>query len=1687
MRFKKFASFVVLSSFILGSAGQGYPLAFSKGGKKQFLRVPSGVGSEEAKLEVLPSILTKADKDFINAVEEAQNKLPGDVQEQNLGFVVRVNEKDEKLYPISTKDRIMIGHIRGDRAAYLARGLQERLFEKLLGFIKFAKDFKGKFLLSEAVIADVPNTFFEILSKNNYKVVKISENEKKDHVTVNANGRRVTPFANESQIAIAMRPTSKEYMDTPAMRTQECGDETIKALDDESVDFILVNLLTSDMMKHTGSYESAVEGNESTDRQLGRIKANLDAQKQKYIELMKDVILDSETVIVTDYLVELLDKDYDEFLEELKKISGEESLEYVKIKQLEAKVPLFIVTADHGASEAGLIKGDQKKSDTFHTANPVPYIIYDPLRKKKIALKTGKTIINNAPTLLHLLGLNEQKPEEYVDSLLPEDYQGNRRRIAFAVLDGWGINPDQTYPGDAIRTAYVPNYNWLVKNASFTEVSAHGKVIGLRENLSLEEGRHHLRGLQAGQTDIGHFSLFTGRQIKQPLLYVDELIKGGIREGIFDETKPEVQMLVEELTAVKKENSSFHYIALGSEGGVHSSLYHLYALLRLAQKAGLRSDQFVIHLAADGRDVPSRTAHLYLQDVLTKTHEIGIGVVADVFGREMLVRKDGYEKKTYRIIDVLSGIKMDETLQGEPAVTRVVVEKSVTKVAANSRENIEQVKNLIVARLGQEYNNNVHHGLKHAEDLMERALILAKKLGKEDEIDWKVLTAAACLHDRNAEDEEHGEANSVFAKRLLPGILDQGQIEKVEQAIKFHGIRDDKGKKQREKAGIEAQILYDIDQWDAFGIKGIYRYIAIYSERNTPFHKILENVKKRYDTLTFDETKELAEQDYKISKSYFEVLNNNEYRAVWVINYILKFINESPDTIAVKALKSLGELKKETVEKYNTLPVEKKYKSDGNKLWEKVQEYQYAIDYFNRLRWEIVIPPTESKFFNAPVPVGKYGPHPTQEGLRPDYEKIARARRDAPAELLIEDIYAFEDQKEGDKAKPAISFGMRLKGGKVIAVAGVMGGISAGEAEPETHKSIDEAIRLFNEEFSKEFIGLNIARLDDITNKIIEIDNRRRAAAENKDKPLFSYIGSEISTGVSMEATLALAEFLHVPIEVVMNYRYNEYALNKGFSRGVRPITVPVNYSVVWEGGKHGAAKYLPELVKAGIISVEAAKKFPPRYLDEELIKAGDKSIMLAMVPPQEMQIMAFAATWEESRELGIKLTEKYQKLLKDHGINVEFGAESGATTKQTHTKPTKVNGNKELLINLELILDILRVAIDSLGEDGKKIRLAADNAASEMFIDDAGEGGKYYIGPSSAGNDTGLVTNEEFTAYKKKLFAKYPFISCEDWADEGEPEHWNDGRQIMNSYVQLGDDFVVSRADLIAKYTVDPNIKSIDDIVDRILDLYKASRGFDSPERLINAHLQKPNQSAEEAAMLYAVLTSHLLNNLVIFSHRGTRVATETYTANAAMAMGAFGGKWTLWGKARGALIAAMTSLVKDFKRRGVNIPYQGALFLSKDTGGPYYNHPVAQRLREEIPLTPGEQAEIDEQLSGKKESNLAQFFPAVIISPVILYLMNFAGGQSLAERLSAIDISAFLPALVEKMTTLDSANLLLLGLIPLALVLGDNTGFDGKKLLNQLWLDTHRGITAEDYQKLMKEKKQVPVSEKFSVVRYI
>ncbi|MDH3215766.1 MAG: PEP-utilizing enzyme [Candidatus Krumholzibacteria bacterium] len=221
--------------------------------------------------------------------------------------------------------------------------------------------------------------------------------------------------------------------------------------------------------------------------------------------------------------------------------------------------------------------------------------------------------------------------------------------------------------------------------------------------------------------------------------------------------------------------------------------------------------------------------------------------------------------------------------------------------------------NAIAPKLGPTYAKNPHHGLCHTKGILRWASDLADKLGVHDEVDWPVLAAAACLHDVTSQSEKHAAEAAARARITLmeDDILAPQEIDRVEKAIRLHEERSKTGADGRRAAGLEAQILYDADQLEAFGVKGIYRYVAIYTERNTPLERIREDANTRYQTLTFDEARTLASSDFAYTQSFLqkhaqEVAHDLDLLgACGVVEWIRTHSGMTPVALADEALATL--------------------------------------------------------------------------------------------------------------------------------------------------------------------------------------------------------------------------------------------------------------------------------------------------------------------------------------------------------------------------------------------------------------------------------------------------------------------------------------------------------------------------------------------------------------------------------------------------------------------------------------------------------------------------------------------------------------------------------------------------------------------------------------------------------------
>ncbi len=178
---------------------------------------------------------------------------------------------------------------------------------------------------------------------------------------------------------------------------------------------------------------------------------------------------------------------------------------------------------------------------------------------------------------------------------------GERRSIVLIVLDGWCIARAGKF--NAISLARKPNFDWLKQTFGSIEICASGECVGLSRS-------------QMGNSEVGHLTLGAGRVIFQDLLRVSDEIKSG--------RLAKNKVLVSAFKKIKNSsNSSLHFIGLVSDGGVHSNIDHLFALLRIAKKAGAK--RVKVHSILDGRDSPPRSGIDFSASLQSFLETLGIG------------------------------------------------------------------------------------------------------------------------------------------------------------------------------------------------------------------------------------------------------------------------------------------------------------------------------------------------------------------------------------------------------------------------------------------------------------------------------------------------------------------------------------------------------------------------------------------------------------------------------------------------------------------------------------------------------------------------------------------------------------------------------------------------------------------------------------------------------------------------------------------------------------------------------------------------------------------------------------------------------------------------------------------------------------------------------------------------------
>ena len=183
------------------------------------------------------------------------------------------------------------------------------------------------------------------------------------------------------------------------------------------------------------------------------------------------------------------------------------------------------------------------------------------------------------------------------------------------IMDGFGMEGPSA--GNAVVNASTPNLDRIFSQCPGSRLSASGLDVGLPQG-------------QMGNSEVGHTNIGAGRVVFQDLPHISR----DIETGVFFENPA----YLEAMDNCREWGSALHLMGLLSDGGVHSHITHLFALLRMAQDQGLK--KVFVHCFLDGRDVPPSSGKSYVEQLQAKMQQLGIGQIASVMGRYYAMDRD---------------------------------------------------------------------------------------------------------------------------------------------------------------------------------------------------------------------------------------------------------------------------------------------------------------------------------------------------------------------------------------------------------------------------------------------------------------------------------------------------------------------------------------------------------------------------------------------------------------------------------------------------------------------------------------------------------------------------------------------------------------------------------------------------------------------------------------------------------------------------------------------------------------------------------------------------------------------------------------------------------------------------------------------------------------------------------------
>ena len=212
------------------------------------------------------------------------------------------------------------------------------------------------------------------------------------------------------------------------------------------------------------------------------------------------------------------------------------------------------------------------------------------------------------------------------------------KKVLLCVLDGVGLS--KIKDGNALINANKPNIDYLMKEYPNKGINASGTFVGLPDG-------------QMGNSEVGHLTIGAGRIIYQSLELINRAIK--------DESFYSNESFLNAIRHAKENNSKLHIMGLLSDGGVHSHINHIKALLKLCKKEDFSNVYF--HIFTDGRDTFKESSISYIDDLNNEINELGIGKICTISGRYYAMDRDKRWDRLKRCYDVIvnnNGNKCDD-------------------------------------------------------------------------------------------------------------------------------------------------------------------------------------------------------------------------------------------------------------------------------------------------------------------------------------------------------------------------------------------------------------------------------------------------------------------------------------------------------------------------------------------------------------------------------------------------------------------------------------------------------------------------------------------------------------------------------------------------------------------------------------------------------------------------------------------------------------------------------------------------------------------------------------------------------------------------------------------------------------------------------------------------------------------